>query len=401
MSNIKENTGLKLCVIIPTYNNCKTLGKVIEGTHQHIDTIIVVDDGSTDDTHIVLNDYAFVEVIKFQKNRGKGAAIIAGIRKAIDCGFDYALTIDSDGQHFTDDIPLLIAKLRENKESLIIGSRNIEADGMPSKNTFANKFSNFWYWAETNQQLPDTQSGFRIYPIKRYHNTRFFTNRFEFEIEILVRSSWSEIPVIPVPVRVYYPPEGERITHFRPMPDFTRISILNTVLVIITFLYIWPLKVLRYLSRNKFTAVVKEQIKIHNENPLKISSAIGFGVMMGIVPIWGFQMLVAAFLAHLFRLNKIVVLAFSNISLPPMIPFIIYFSYQVGGLLMDNPQEFTTETIYQLKDQIMHGTFYQTLNDFGYSIYQYIIGSMVLALIMGIVSTGLSWLIIKFIGDKK
>ncbi len=68
---------------------------------------------------------------------------------------------------------------------------------------------------------------------------------------------------------------------------------------------------------------------------------------------------------------------------------------------MDNPQEFTTETIYQLKDQIMHGTFYQTLNDFGYSIYQYIIGSMVLALIMGIVSTGLSWLIIKFIGDKK
>ena len=392
---------LRICAIIPTYNNAATLHKVITGTREYISMVIVVDDGSTDETPEIIEGLDSIEKIVFTKNKGKGLAIRAGIKKAIELGFDYALTIDSDGQHFTDDIPKLLNCLSENPDSLIIGSRNIQADGMPSKNTFANKFSNFWYWAETNQKLPDTQSGFRIYPVKFYKNSRFFTSRFEFEIEILVRSAWSNIRVIPVPVKVYYPPESERITHFRPLPDFTRISILNTVLVLITFLYILPLKAYRYLTTNKFTKVVKEQIRLHNENPVKISIAIGFGIFMGIVPIWGFQMVVAAFLAHLFRLNKIVVLAFSNISLPPAIPFIIYFSYQMGGLLLDNPQEFTHENIEQLKNQIMQGSFYQTLNDFGYSIYQYVIGSLALGIVLGVLATALSWVIIKFIGTRK
>lgn len=402
MPETSTNTeALRICAIIPTHNNAATLGKVIKGTSEHISTVIVVDDGSTDETPEKLADFDFIEKIVFNNNKGKGAAIRAGIQKAIELGFDYALTIDSDGQHFTSDIPKLLNCLSKNPDSLIIGSRNIQADGMPSKNTFANKFSNFWYWAETNQKLPDTQSGFRIYPVKHYRKSRFYTNKFEFEIEILVRSAWSNIPVIPVPVNVYYPPESERVTHFRPLPDFTRISILNTILVLITFLYILPLKAYRYITTNKFTKVVGEQIRLHNENPSKISFAIGFGIFMGIVPIWGFQMLVAAFLAHLLRLNKIVVLAFSNISLPPVIPFIIYFSYQMGGLFMDNPQEFTSESIEQLKSQIMHGSFYQTLNDFGYSIYQYVIGSLALGLMLGAFATIFSWVIIKSIGTRK
>ena len=215
-----------------------------------------------------------------------------------------------------------------------------------------------------------------------------------FEIEVLVRSAWSNIKIIPIPIKVYYAPEGERVTHFRPLPDFTRISILNTVLVLITFLYIIPLRAYRYLTKNKFTKIVKEQIFLHNENPMKISVAIGFGVAMGITPIWGFQMVVAALLAHLFKLNKIIVLTFSNISLPPFIPIIVYFSYAVGGLMMDNPQEFNSETINYLKDQILNGGFYNALNEFGYSILQYILGSLLLGLALGLVSTGVSYVLI-------
>ena len=262
-----------------------------------------------------------------------------------------------------------VGELNNNPDSLIIGSRNITADGMPSKNTFANKFSNFWYWAETNIKLPDTQSGFRLYPIKHYKNTKFFTRKYEFEIEVLVRSAWSDIVTIPIPINVYYPSEEERITHFRPFVDFARISILNTILVLITFLYIIPLSA--------------------------ISVGIGFGVFMGIAPIWGFQMIVAVLLAHFLKLNKIIVLAFSNISLPPVIPFIIYLSYATGGLVMDNPIEFTTETMYYLKDQIIHGNFYNTLNEFGYSILQYIIGSIILGLLLGGIATTISYIIIK------
>lgn len=393
--SITSFNELSTCVIIPTYNNATTIEQVIVGVLVYTTNIIVVVDGSTDNTNERLKKFDNIEVILYEQNVGKGWAIRKGFEKARTLGFDYAITIDSDGQHFPDDLPIFIDELKQNPDSVIIGSRNIKADGMPSKNTFANKFSNFWFWAETNLKLPDTQSGYRLYPIKLYRDTKFFTRKYEFEIEVIVRSAWSGIKVIPVPVKVYYPPEDERVSHFRPMPDFTRISILNSILVIITFLYILPLKVLVYLSNNKFTKVVKEQLLMHNENPAKLSVAMGFGIFMGIFPIWGFQMIVAALLAHFFKLNKIVVLVFSNISLPPLIPFIIYFSYTVGGLVMDNPMEFTHETLYYLKDQIMDGNFYNTLNEFGYSILQYVIGSIILGLFLGVATGMLSYVIIR------
>ena len=402
MNQINTILNQKICVIIPTYNNANTLKQVVDGVLKYNQNIILVDDGSTDNTPLILKDYDSLEIIRYDENKGKGWAIQTGFRKALSMGFDYAITIDSDGQHFADDILLFIEELKKIPDSLIIGSRNIEAVGMPAKNTFANKFSNFWFWAETNQKLPDTQSGFRLYPIKLYKKTRFFTTKFEFEIEVLVRSAWSNINIVPIPVKVYYPPVNERITHFRPLPDFTRISILNTILVLITFLYIIPLRAIKYLAKNKFTKIVKEQIMLHNENTYKISMAIGFGVFMGITPIWGFQMVVAALLAHFFRLNKIIVLAFSNISLPPFIPIIIYFSYLVGGILMENPREFTSETIEYLKQQVMHGGFYSTLNEFGYSILQYVIGSLLLGLLLGTFAGGVSYIILKLTkGSRK
>ncbi len=402
MNQINTILNQKICVIIPTYNNANTLKQVVDGVLKYNQNIILVDDGSTDNTPLILKDYDSLEIIRYDENKGKGWAIQTGFRKALSMGFDYAITIDSDGQHFADDILLFIEELKKIPDSLIIGSRNIEAVGMPAKNTFANKFSNFWFWAETNQKLPDTQSGFRLYPIKLYKKTRFFTKKFEFEIEVLVRSAWSNINIVPIPVKVYYPPVNERITHFRPLPDFTRISILNTILVLITFLYIIPLRAIKYLAKNKFTKIVKEQIMLHNENTYKISMAIGFGVFMGITPIWGFQMVVAALLAHFFRLNKIIVLAFSNISLPPFIPIIIYFSYLVGGILMENPREFTSETIEYLKQQVMHGGFYSTLNEFGYSILQYVIGSLLLGLLLGTFAGGVSYIILKLTkGSRK
>ncbi len=387
--------GQNICVIIPTYNNASTIEDVITGVLKYTNDIIAVDDGSTDNTLTILETFKTIDIITYKRNIGKGWAIRKGFEKALSKGFDYAITIDSDGQHFPDDIPLFADELEKNPDSLIIGSRNIAADGMPSKNTFANRFSNFWYWAETNIKLPDTQSGFRLYPINHYKRTKFFTRKFEFEIEVLVRSAWSNISVIPIPIKVYYPPAEERITHFRPIPDFTRISILNTVLVLITFLYIIPIRAAKYFINNKFTRVIKEQIMMHNENSAKISAGIGFGIFMGIAPIWGFQMIVAVMLAHFLKLNKIIVLAFSNISLPPVIPFIIYLSYAFGGLVMDNPIEFTTETMYYLKDRIMQGEFYNTLNEFGYSILQYIIGSILLGLLLGSITSITSYIIIK------
>jgi len=385
INNVSERfRKTQTCVIIPTYNNAKTLAGVIDDVMRYTDKVIVVNDGSTDETLTVLANYPNLQLLSYNNNVGKGWALYEGFRLALKLGYQNAITIDADGQHYAGDLPLFIEACEKNPGDLILGSRNIRAEGMSGKSTFANKFSNFWFWFETGLWLPDTQSGFRLYPIGRLQNMTFFTKKYEFEIEVMVRAEWNGVGIIPIPIRVYYPPESERVSHFRPMPDFTRISLLNTVLVLITVTLVWPYKLLRYLANNKISTIVKEQLSKHNESNLKVSFALGFGVFMGIIPIWGFQMLVAAFLAHLLRLNKILVLTASNISIPPLIPFIVYLSFELGKLLVDKPVVFTTEMMYYLKDQVMQGHFYSTLNEFGYSIFQYVLGSVVLAIVMGL-----------------
>jgi len=400
-SHINWFRELNACVIIPTFNNQKSIACVINDVLNYTDRIIVVNDGSTDETSQILASFEGIKIIEYSPNKGKGFAIRAGFKRALESGYDYAITIDADGQHFADDLPLFLQRIQENPGSLIIGSRNIEAQGMPGKNTFANRFSNFWFKLETGIGLPDTQSGYRLYPLKAYKNTHFITRKYEFEIEILVRSAWRNIPIIPIPIKVYYPPAEERVSHFRPVMDFTRISLLNTLLVLITLIIIWPIKLYRYLTKNKFIDIVKEQVMMHNENPMKVAVALGFGVFMGVSPIWGFQMLTAAFMAHLMRLNKILVLIASNISIPPLIPFIIYFSYKTGGLLLGGKGTLTKETLIDLKDQLLNSNFYDTLQELGYNLFQYVIGSLFFGLVLGLATCLVSYLLLVLLKKKE
>jgi 1-acyl-sn-glycerol-3-phosphate acyltransferase len=143
----------------------------------------------------------------------------------------------------------MLAVSQEHPEALIIGNRNIEHENMPKQNTFANKFSNFWFTVQTGIRLPDTQTGMRIYPVRHLHGLRLLTSRYESELELLVYAAWANEQIIPVPIRVYYPPEGERVSHFRPIIDFARISVLNTVLCVLAVAYGLPLKIGRALMK--------------------------------------------------------------------------------------------------------------------------------------------------------
>lgn len=328
-----EIDAKRVLVVLPTYNNEATIEGVITEILSYSDNLLVVNDGATDSTSTILERLG-VEHISYSPNRGKGYAIRAAFKYAREHDFDYVLTIDSDGQHYPSEIERFVKQIDETPDALVIGSRNLKADNMPSKNTFANKFSNFWFFVETAQKLDDTQSGYRLYPIKAMKGVRFLCNRYEFEVEVIVRAAWRGIRVLNMPIKVYYPPEGERISHFKPFKDFTRISILNTFLVIIALLYYYPLKFLRYFTIKNLKEFVRQNITHNQESNLRISSAIGLGVFFGIFPIWGYQMIVAAFVAHLLKLNKLIVLVSSNISIPPMIPFILYGSFCTGALLM-------------------------------------------------------------------
>lgn len=239
-TSIREQIrALKVVILIPTYNNSKTLKRVLDGVLEYTDQVVVVNDGSTDETSTILADYSTLKLIHLPKNKGKGNALKTGFKIARSMEYEYVLTIDSDGQHFPKDIPTFIKELaKANDPILLIGARNMAQNDVPKKSSFGNKFSNFWFHFETGIKLEDTQSGYRLYPLQ-YIPKRFFTEKFEFEIEIIVRTAWKNVLVKNIPVEILYDPI-ERVSHFRPFKDFTRISMLNIVLVFITLLYIKP-----------------------------------------------------------------------------------------------------------------------------------------------------------------
>lgn len=235
---------LKTCVIIPVYNNAGTIKDVVHRTLRYCKDVIVVDDGSTDGSSYSLSELGVV-VVRYEKNRGKGYAFKTGFKEAKAKGFERAITIDADGQHFPEDIPVFAAQAKDDPNAMLVGSRNLRMENMPGGNTFANKFSNFWFRLQTGVNLPDTQSGFRLYQLNRIGGLHFLTYRYEAELELLVFQCWKGVRMRPVGIRVYYPPEGERVTHFRPFWDFFRISVLNTVLCVLALLYGRPARMLR------------------------------------------------------------------------------------------------------------------------------------------------------------
>ena len=194
---------LGIIVIIPSYNNGKTLADVIESVRFYAPDILVVNDGSTDETAEILSRESNLHTITHPVNQGKGVALRHGLSFAKKQGFRYAITIDSDGQHFASDIPALIEAIEKEPDTLLVGARNLASDNMPGKNTFANKFSNFWFTLETGIKLQDTQSGYRLYPIQRMNVDKwYYTAKYEFELEALVFAAWGGITVKNIPVHV-------------------------------------------------------------------------------------------------------------------------------------------------------------------------------------------------------
>lgn len=361
----------KICVLIPTYNNEKTLRRVIDGVLDYTQNIIIVNDGSTDSTSEILKSYPQLTAIHLPENKGKGNGLKIGFRKAKELGYHHAITIDSDGQHYPNDIPVFVeALLKENEDVLLIGNRNMSQDGIPKKSSFGNRFSNFWFWFETGIKLEDTQSGYRLYPLHKIPK-KYFTPKFEFEIEIIVRTAWRHIPVKNVPIKVLYD-SAERVSHFRPFKDFTRISILNTILVTITLLYIIPRNFINNFRKKSFKRFIKEDVLESDGSNRTKAFSIALGVFVGFSPFWGFHTLLVISLSVLFKLNKVLAFIASNVSLPPFIPFIIVASLFLGSPFVEGDSDiFNQEWNFEL-----------VKNHF----LQYIIGSMILAISMSAIS---------------
>ena len=209
-------------VLIPALDCEATIGAVVAGARQYIENVLVVSDGSTDAT-MARAVAAGARVVAHDSPRGKGAALLTGMNALAEQGAEHVLTMDGDGQHLADEIPVLLDASRAAPTALIIGARQFEDLPVAPLKLFGNRFANRWVEIACGQVLADTQSGFRVYPLRETLALHARARHFAFETEVLVRAVRARIPICSVPVRVYYPPIAERRSHFRSFVDTVRI----------------------------------------------------------------------------------------------------------------------------------------------------------------------------------
>lgn len=213
--------------LVPAYDAAATIADVVAATRAIVAPVLVVDDGSHDDTG-ARAAAAGAEVVRLEPNQGKGAALLTGLQRLAACGVARAVTLDADGQHLPAEIPRLLAAADAAPGALVVGVRRTEGIAIRRAARFGNWIADALMRRIAGQPLPDTQSGFRVYPLDATLRLGASGRRFDFETEILLRAARASIPVVGVPVAVHYPPPSERITHYRPWVDTVRI--IRTVL---------------------------------------------------------------------------------------------------------------------------------------------------------------------------
>jgi glycosyltransferase involved in cell wall biosynthesis len=208
--------------LVPAYRAAGAVGAVVREFAAVVDPIVVVDDGSDDDTGAVA-EAAGACVVRHGINRGKGAALVTGLGWLAEHGMTHALTIDADGQHLPGEAGALLAAARESPEAIVVGERRKEGHAIRGINRLGNLVADTLLARIAGRRLPDTQSGFRVYPIGATLALGTRGVRYDFETEVLLRAARAGLPVLGVPVAVHYPPVAERVSHYRPVVDTARI----------------------------------------------------------------------------------------------------------------------------------------------------------------------------------
>ncbi len=227
------------CVLIPTFDNPRTVRRVVEEARAHLGDVLVVDDGSGPEGERVCADIGaegLAQVRRRPKNGGKGAAVKTGLAWARELGFTHAAQVDADGQHDVSALPRLLAAGREHPDSLILGCPRYD-ESAPRVRRVARRFTQLWVDLEVGRGvIADAMVGFRLYPIDATLAAGARGDRMDFDVEIPVRLAWAKTPIVnfPVPVRYFSRAEGG-VSHFHPFLDNVRFFALHTRLATLAF----------------------------------------------------------------------------------------------------------------------------------------------------------------------
>ncbi|MBF0593860.1 MAG: DUF2062 domain-containing protein [Candidatus Omnitrophica bacterium] len=354
--------------VVPVYNNAATVREVALGCRTYCSQVLVVDDGSTDADVPGLFNGTDITVVRHAFNRGKGAALMTALDHVHARGGSFMLTIDADGQHYPDDIPLFLKELSET--TILVGSRDFTAANVPGSSKFGRQFSNFWFRIETGVSASDTQSGFRVYPVKYLKALAFAARAYDWEVEVLVRSAWAGLEVRSVPIRVYYAPKAERISHFRPWLDNIRLSLLHSRLVgralmpmphklLVDRVKAPKFNVRLFMDPRKFF----QALLVEHATPTGLAASAFVSIFLAVLPLLSVHMVVILYVVSRLHLNKVMALAIQSICTPPFVPVLCV---ELGHYMLYHcwiTEVSLNVILWQLKDRV----------------WEWLIGSLVVA----------------------
>ncbi len=365
-----------ILIVIPVYNHGQTVFKVIDHCRRIHDRILVVDDGSSDlDREQIAASR--VRWVHHGRNRGKGAAILTAAYIARQDTVTHIITIDADLQHDPDDIIHFIEAIKKDPRALFVGKRDFSGTSIPKMSKFGRQFSNFWFRVETGYSIGDAQSGFRAYPVFLFNHLKFSQNHYSFEVEVLVKASWSGFPVKDINISVYYPPADKRVSHFRGFRDNLRLTHLNALLLFRSVMPLPHKKII--MDADPGFSIFRPVISIrkflaHNISPFEIALAGATGIILGILPLIFMHTIVILLVAGFFKLNRLVAVGTSQICMPPLMPALCIET----GYFITHGGVFLTDISYEtLGNQALH------------RIYEWLIGALILAPVLGALSFAL------------
>jgi glycosyltransferase involved in cell wall biosynthesis len=368
-----DNNKVKFVIVIPVYNHAKSLRDVVLKALEVHDTVMVVDDGSTDGGLDTLKGLDII-VLQHPINRGKGAALLTAAKASRRLGMTHMVSIDADGQHNPDDFKRFVPLVKKDPHAIIVGKRDFQTMDVPGLSRFGRHFSNFWLRLQTGQAVRDTQSGFRSYPLAVLERLKLRENGYAFEVEVLVKAAWAGIALREVDISVYYPPGSERISHFHVFRDNLRLSLLNTKLTLRSFVPVPHRRILDW-DRSDHKISIWHPIRslksllTENWSPGQLATAGAMGVFLGTLPLIGLHTITILLAAGFFRLNKLAAVGTSQFCMPPLVPALCI------------------ETGYFLR----HGKFLTevSLQTLGYQglerLFEWVIGSVILAPLISVV----------------
>jgi len=389
MNNINLADGLKtddIWVVIPVYNNADSIFKVVEDVLSIWPNVIVIDDGSHDISSLKsLLSSLKVIVLEHGVNKGKGVALRTAASFIESKHGRYMITLDGDGQHYPQDIKSFFSALNSSGTSFLIGKRDFNTENIPDSSIFGRRFSNFWVHLETGKFIADTQSGFRVYPVKYFNKLKLKKDSYDFEIEVLVKLIWAGMEVKSIPIDVYYPPVKERVSHFHPIKDNFRLAILHTQLILSKLL---PFSRKKYVINKEETGPVKfilHPVKLikyllqDNATPSGLAAAAFIGVFIGTLPVFGFHTLAIIYISTRLHLNKVLGIGIQNVCTPPFVPaFCIFIGHYMSTGNFYN--KFSAKDIFSVD-----------------RLYEWFLGSLILAPVLGIVAFAVILFIARYI----